>query len=87
MSEQRGKLVMCDRCGVSIFLKELEVKEHERDGGFTRWNEYKHEARPEGWTTVYFGKFVDNTLCPICYELFEKYKNMFFGIEEKEEKK
>lgn len=89
MSEQRGKLVTCDRCGESIFLKELEVKERERDGGFTRWNEYKYEDLPEGWSSVTFdrGFSVNYKLCPHCYELFEKYRTMFFGIEAKEEKK
>ena len=85
MSEQRGKLVTCDRCGESIFVKELVATERETDSGFFRWNEYKYEDLPEGWSTVYFGEFVFYTLCPICYELFEKCRNMFFGIEEKDE--
>ena len=86
MSEQRGKLVMCDRCGESIFVKELVATERETDGGFTRWNEYKYEDLPEGWSSATFGRgFCENyKLCPHCYELFEKYRKMFFGIEEKE---
>lgn len=86
MASQRGKMVSCDRCGESIFLKELEVKEKDTDGGFTRWNEYKYEDLPEGWGTVSFGKGLGSShmLCPCCSELFEKYRVMFFDAEEKE---
>lgn len=84
MSEQRGKLITCDRCGERIFIKELDVNEKETDGGFTRWNEYKYEDLPEGWGSVSFGKGWNSysMLCPGCSELFEKYRDTFFKIEE-----
>lgn len=44
MAEQKGKLVTCDRCGETIFLK--TTGEGELDGGFTRWN--KFEPIPQG---------------------------------------
>lgn len=87
MASQRGKMVSCDRCGESIFIKELEAKENETDGGFTRWNEYKYEDLPEGWGAVAFGKGwggVSHTLCPRCSELFDKHHKVFFRVGEKE---
>ena len=87
MGSQRGKLITCDRCGESIFLKELEVNEKETDGGFTRWNEYKYENIPEGWKNVNFGLLFNPgyMLCQHCHELFDKYRMMFFGIEERDD--
>ena len=45
MAEANGKLVSCDRCGDTVFLK--CTGEGELDGGFTRWN--KFETFPDGW--------------------------------------
>ena len=87
MAEQRGKLVTCDRCGESIFVKELKVEEKDRDGGFTRWNEYTYEGISSGWTKVSFtrlhiGSPVCYQLCPDCTKIFDRAYNQFFGIEE-----
>lgn len=58
MSEVEGKLLTCDVCGKTVFLK--YVGDGETDGGFTRWRKY--EDKPEGWSVSYgFG-----TLCPSC---------------------
>ena len=78
MGSQRGKLITCDRCGESIFLKELNMT-------------FEYEKQPDDWKTVGFGNWniVPNaftySLCPRCSELFEKYRDMFFGIEEKDD--
>lgn len=70
MSEIKGLLRTCDRCGTQIFLK--CVGEGEADGGFTRWN--KFEDAPTEW------KFVNDvgTVCPKCWEdyvwMLDKYK-------------
>lgn len=85
MSSQRGKLITCDRCGESVFVKELDVKEKETDGGFIRWNEYKYEDIPEeGWADVYFGvEYTASiyTLCSTCMHLFDFTKTRFFTLE------
>lgn len=60
MSEVEGKLLVCDVCGKTVFLK--YVGDGERDGGFTRWRKY--EDKPEGWG-VWYGL---GTLCPSCNE-------------------
>lgn len=58
MSEVEGKLLTCDVCGETVFLK--YVGDGESDGGFTRRRKY--EDRPEGW-----GMFdVYGMLCPSC---------------------
>lgn len=78
MAEVNGKMIICDRCGATAFLK--CVGEGERDGGYTRWN--KFEPAPEGWGNHYdVGR-----LCPACNEEYinlidtfkkriEEYKN------------
>lgn len=86
MSEQRGKLVTCDRCGESIFVKELKAEEKDRDGGFTRWNEYTYEELPSGWDTVCFGyNFKGGMLCPKCVAIFELAREEFWGFEKLKE--
>ena len=60
MSEVNGKLVSCDRCGDTVFLK--CIGEKELDGGYTRYNTF--EAMPTGWEYhVEVGR-----LCPTCNE-------------------
>ena len=79
MSEQRGKLLTCDRCGKTVFLKELEAKGKDADGGYTRWNEYKHEEPPEGWSRKYFGDYIKSyNLCPECSKELEVTREQFF---------
>ena len=69
--EVKGKLVSCDRCGEQIFLK--CTGEGERDGGFTRWNEF--EPFPEGWEHQYnIGR-----LCPKCNEKYKQLINTFMS--------
>ena len=81
MSKQRGKLITCDRCGETIFLKELEAKERDTDGGYTRWNEYKYEEPLEGWTHQYFGDYSTSfDLCPECSKKLEETRNNFFKL-------
>ena len=45
MPEVNGKLVTCERCINTVFLK--CTGEGEADGGYTRWN--KFEPYPAGW--------------------------------------
>lgn len=60
MSEVEGKLLVCDVCGKTVFLK--YVGDGKGDGGFTRWRKY--EDRPEGW-----GRFATfSMLCPSCFK-------------------
>jgi hypothetical protein len=74
MAEVKGKLVTCDRpgCGRQVFLK--TTGEGERDGGYTRWNEF--EPYPEGWETH---REAGGVLCPDCAReynaLLEKFKH------------
>lgn len=73
MAEKKGKLLICDRCGATVFLE--CTGEGERDGGYTRWNNF--EDRPEGWEFVRdCTKF--SMLCPEC---FKKYKDIIRGFE------
>ena len=68
MSEQHGKLVTCDICSETIFLK--AISEKELDGGYTRWTLF--EDKPEGWCNdiKIDGKYVCS--CPKCTEKYKK---------------
>lgn len=69
MSEVNGKLVTCDRCDETVFLK--CIGEGERDGGFTRWN--KFESFPEGWER----HSEVGLLCPDCNRQYKSLVNTF----------
>lgn len=45
MSEQIGKLLSCDRCGETVFLKWEGMSEF--DGGYSKIQHF--EKTPEGW--------------------------------------
>lgn len=65
MAEINGKLVICDRCGATAFI--ACTGEGERDGGYTRWNNF--EALPEGWDITRDCKKTFR-LCPSCNKLY-----------------
>ena len=71
MSELIGKLIVCDRCGNSCFLK--NIGEGEADGVFTRWN--KFEPEPKGWG--YSPRI--GSLCPVCSSEYEKLIDNFMN--------
>lgn len=66
MSSVEGKLLTCDVCGKSIFLKCVGRKE--AHGGYTKWREYENA---DGWTNVYFGNVKLQNVCPRCDELLQ----------------
>lgn len=70
MSETKGMMQTCDRCGEWVFLK--CTGEGEADGGFTRWN--KFEPAPDGWNYITGA----GTVCPKCWKeyvaLLKRYK-------------
>lgn len=73
MSEQCGKLITCDRCGKTLFLK--YIGEGETDGGYTRWN--KFEDAPDGWEYhCDIGR-----LCPECNEEYVSVIERFMRAE------
>lgn len=80
MSDERGLLKTCDRCGRQVFLK--YIGENVTDGGYTRWD--KFEDAPTGWNIV---KGV-GCVCPECWkeytELIDLYKQQRASITEKE---
>lgn len=72
MSEVKGRLVTCDRCGETTFSK--TVGDGEADGGFTRWN--KFEPLPPGW-----GGHKGKDLCPSCSREWNKIETEFMNRE------
>lgn len=65
MSETKGKLTTCDRCGKEIFRK--YIGKGETDGGYTTWD--KFEDLPEEW--MYHTQI--GYLCPHCAGLFRAF--------------
>lgn len=62
--ELKGKLLKCDRCGDTAFLKYIET--NELDGGYTKYDVY--EPEPPGWGTIHgLGD-----LCPTCREEYDR---------------
>lgn len=68
MAETEGKLLTCDLCGATVFLK--YVGDGEADGGFTKWRRY--EDRPDGWQTWHVTDVIHSTLCPSCNERMQE---------------
>lgn len=65
MSETKGKLTTCDRCGKEIFRK--YISKGETDGGYTTWD--KFEDLPEEW--MYHSQI--GYLCPHCAGIFRAF--------------
>ncbi len=59
MSLMNGRLITCDICGATVFVKCTGTGE--ADGGFTRWNQF--EEAP-GWTRISLYGF--EQVCPEC---------------------
>lgn len=72
MSEVNGQLTTCERCGVQIFRK--CIGEGERDGGYTRWNNF--EPYPEGWGLVSVPEGIRPydyaRVCPECHSKWKR---------------
>lgn len=69
MAQINGQLIICDRCGETVFVK--CAGEGEADGGYTLWN--KFEAPPEGWD--YHSEV--GRLCPRCNQEYLRLLAMF----------
>lgn len=78
MSSQRGKLITCDRCGESTFVK--YHKSSFMDGGYTEQEHY--DPTPEGWE---WESGVGH-LCPSCNRLFKETMTKFLGYDKTPEK-
>lgn len=72
MSEVKGKLITCNRCDETLFLKFLEHVD--MDGGFSQgYNKY--EDLPEDW--LYESEL--GHLCPNCARDFRMFVTSFMG--------
>lgn len=71
MSIERGKLLACDRCGFTVFLK--STGESQTDGGRTTYETYEDPKTYGPWMTSL--GFVD--LCPDCARQFQSFINKF----------
>ena len=75
MSREKGEIRTCDRCKATVFLR--CTGEGERDGGYTRWNEFEPA---EGWGHEY-GM---GDLCPTCMEKLVRLREDFMTLVNKE---
>lgn len=76
MAEVRGKLLTCDRCGTTVFLK--VIKESDLDGGFTKYT--KFEDAPEGWEYHREPGTYGCHLCPTCNKTYKSILKDFIGF-------
>lgn len=75
MSETKGKLIVCERCGFELFRK--FIGKGEADGGYTTWDKY--EETPEDWLyTTQIGN-----LCPYCAGTFRAFLHKFVPHKER----
>ena len=73
MSEVKGKMITCERCGRQIFLKFIEKRT--TDGGFGDTYEV-YEEKPDSWM---WNSQIGN-LCPHCSGLFRVFiHKLMFG--------
>lgn len=68
MAETEGKMLTCDLCGATVFLKYVETKHY--DGGFTK--ERRYDDRPCGWQTWHVTDVIHSTLYPSCNERMQE---------------
>lgn len=61
MTAIEGKLLTCDCCGETIFLK--YIGDGETDGGYTRWRKYE---KADGWDSLRIGDYNLANICPKC---------------------
>lgn len=71
MPSDKGKLITCDRCGRTVFLKCLG--KGVADGGYTTWDKY--EELPKEW--LYENQF--GYLCEECADRFRTWVYDFIG--------
>lgn len=72
MSEVKGKMIYCSRCGTTHFLK--LIGKGLADSGYTIWD--KFEPTPEYWMHVYE---LGGYLCPTCSYKFKYLVKSFMG--------
>lgn len=65
MSNRVGKVVICDKCGASVFLDYIDSKH--LDGGYTKVDNYA--PKPPGWNYI---ATLEMDLCPLCNEAWIK---------------
>lgn len=71
MSEEKGKLVTCNRCGTTHFRKYISTER--LDGGYS--TSEKYEELPEGWLfEIQIGH-----LCPVCAGDFRSFITSFMN--------
>ena len=74
MSDIKGKLITCNRCGETVFVK-LIGKDY-FDGGYSSRD--KFEEPPEGWQTwICIEQYT--CLCPECYKEWQEVRKKFFA--------
>lgn len=60
MAETEGKLLTCDLCGETVFLKYVN------DGI------RKYDDIPDGWVSWHVGNVIHGMLCPTCNERMQE---------------
>ena len=76
MAQKLGKLLTCDRCGITLFLEKKMDKTDYSDGYVSDLSEF--EDAPDDWTRLRRANEKDDVLlCSDCSRLFDKICNDF----------
>ena len=69
-----GMMIVCDRCGESVFLNKVEP--NVTDGGYTKTDIY--EQKPDDW-----GRDVERSrdLCPSCFGYYKEITDDFYNTD------
>lgn len=70
MAQKLGKLMTCDRCGMTVFLEKKDDKRDISDGYLSALSVF--EDPPGDWTRIRSDKNDDIMLCTDCAKLFYK---------------
>lgn len=74
MSEANGKLLTCDRCGETVFLR--LTGRTELDGGWTNYDNF--ESAPDGWELAHLPNTKYCRLCPRCFKEYTELLTEFY---------
>lgn len=71
MGARKGKLITCDRCGATLFLKFLGTEDGSNYGGAYD----KYDPLPDDWMYQTCAGY----MCPECAKQFKTFVNEFFN--------
>lgn len=73
MAEIKGKMLVCDICKKSVFLKWIKLHSEPNYGGFGSYDIYEDAPKGWGWSPDSLTDKNIKHLCPDCYKVINDY--------------